>query len=200
MRTIIIMFFCALAGMVSAQTTTKDTTFVQRGSGINRYVTNRVTRADGNVRVYTSGVLDTTTAQQYVAAQLDGKMNSMVLAAQESFGIDALVKPLLLGETTSKDTLGTFLSPLSAMEEKYKTGWVFSDWTFQGTGSTVIAEDGTTGALEITISATDYRCIVGSDWIIIKEYPSAGAYTALWRIKPGTNTFRNFARDVTLSR
>ena len=198
--TILAALICAAT---FAQTTTKDTIFVQRGSGANRYVTNTVTTYDGQIRQYKSNVFDTITVKSYLQNMYEGKMEAYAQAAQFVFSIDALVKPMLLGEAIQKDTLGTYKDVYDDLEDKYKVAnWVFSNWTFNP-GSPVtapIAEDGVTGQLEITISGTDYPIFVGANWIVLKDYPSSGAYTALFRVRPGLNQFRNMGQSISLSR
>ena len=196
--TLFILFL--LPVFMQAQSLTKDTVFVSSGASGRKYVTNQVTAYNGQQQTYKSPSMDTAAAQYFALAMFDGKMNAYVNTAQHVFSLDALIKPLINGESVMLDTIGTYYSPHEANEERYKSGWIFSDWTFGGVGSTVIAEDGTSGLLEITISATDYRAFVGADWIVIKDYPGANQYTALFRIKPGESQFRNMAQTISLSR
>lgn len=198
----IIAFLLLFSTAMQAQSLTKDSVFVTSGASGRKYVTNQVTASNGQQQAYRSTALDTASAQYFAMAMFDGKMNAYVNSAQRAFSLDALVKPMIDGEAQMLDTLGTLLSPHEANEERYKSGWIFSDWSFNA-GSPVtapIAEDGTSGLLEITISSTDYRVFIGADWIVIKDYPSTGAYTALFRLKAGESQFRNFAQTISLSR
>lgn len=198
----ILLIFPALA---SGQTITKDTIYVVQttASGTGRIVTNKVTYQGGQIRYFPSAEIDTSTAKDYVENMISGKFGEMAQCAQKLFSISNLVKPMINGESTVKDSLEIDEAMPYYLEEKYKTLFVYSDWTFNA-GSPVtapVAEDGTTGVLEITISATDYQLIpVHPDCIILKNYPSSGSHLTLFRLYPGINQFRDAGQTISLSR
>ena len=201
-----LLYIIRLLPVVAAgQTITKDTIYVVQttASGTGRIVTNKVTFQGGQIRYFPSNEIDTSTARDYVENMISGKFGEMAQCAQKLFSISNLVKPLINGETTVKDSLEIDESMPYYLEEKYKTLFVFSDWEFN-TGTPVtspIAEDGSTGVLEITISATDYQLIpVHPDCVILKNYPSSGSHLTMFRIYPGADQFRDAGQTISLSR
>jgi hypothetical protein len=194
-----------LPAMTQAQTITKDTIYCVQttASGTGRIVTNKVSFQGGQIRYFPSNEIDTSTARDYVENMITGKFGDMAQSAQKLFSIPNIVKPLINGESTLKDSLEVDESMPYYLEEKYKTLFVFNDWSFNAGSPTAatVQEDGTTGVLEITISATDYQLIPAHpDCIIMKNYPSSGSHLVLFRLYPGINQFRDTGQTISLSR